>query len=220
MTFLASLKWKREYKSDSERFEKPFIYTLQEGRRLTLHQKPFQEPGFASTVWDSSIVISKLFERHPEHIQGRRCLDLSAGCGLVACVLSHLHPNTIVATDLLENLPLLKQNCEENAEHSIQVVPYRWGEPLDAVLNVPFDLVIACDVLYDHTAVRDLVSSLERLIKEDSAAWICCGRNGHAEEAFLRFCEERFDVSRPGDEIFDPDFFSEDISCFVLKKLH
>lgn len=38
-------------------------------------------PGVA--VWDSSIVIAKYCERWRDRWQGRRCLDLSAGCGLV-----------------------------------------------------------------------------------------------------------------------------------------
>ena len=34
-------------------------------------------------VWDSSIVMAKYFEVHAAELKGRRCLDLSAGCGLV-----------------------------------------------------------------------------------------------------------------------------------------
>jgi len=34
-------------------------------------------------VWDSSIVMAKYFEMHGRAIEGKRCLDLSAGCGLV-----------------------------------------------------------------------------------------------------------------------------------------
>ena len=34
-------------------------------------------------VWDSSIVMSKFFEQHRRSYQGKRFLDLSAGCGLV-----------------------------------------------------------------------------------------------------------------------------------------
>ena len=34
-------------------------------------------------VWDSSIVMAKYFEMHRAELVGKRCLDLSAGCGLV-----------------------------------------------------------------------------------------------------------------------------------------
>lgn len=36
-----------------------------------------------SAVWDSSIVAAKYLEKlGPDALRGRRCLDLSAGCGL------------------------------------------------------------------------------------------------------------------------------------------
>lgn len=41
-------------------------------------------------VWDSSIVVAKFFERWGNRWAGKRCLDLSAGCGLVgaACLFA------------------------------------------------------------------------------------------------------------------------------------
>ena len=55
--------------------------------QLRVEQRPFGAEGFASTVWDSSIVMSKYLERHSSQFAGKRCLELGAGCGLVgACV--------------------------------------------------------------------------------------------------------------------------------------
>jgi predicted nicotinamide N-methyase len=37
-----------------------------------------------AAVWDSSIVVAKYLEKlGPDALGGKRCLDLSAGCGLV-----------------------------------------------------------------------------------------------------------------------------------------
>lgn len=37
-----------------------------------------------AAVWDSSIVVAKYLEKlGPGALSGKRCLDLSAGCGLV-----------------------------------------------------------------------------------------------------------------------------------------
>jgi predicted nicotinamide N-methyase len=82
---------------------------------LNRHQARFRgAQGFASTVWDSSIVVSKLLERQPSLVVGRRVLDLSAGCGLVALAAAKLGAARTVATDLGPNLPLLRRNCERN----------------------------------------------------------------------------------------------------------
>lgn len=81
---------------------------------LTIRQGRFNEEGFASTVWDSAIVVAKWAERWQERLRGRRCLDLSAGCGLVGVALARLGARGVVATDLEANLPLLRANCEAN----------------------------------------------------------------------------------------------------------
>lgn len=64
-------------------------------------------------VWDSSIVLAKMFERHAARFAGKRCLDLSAGCGLPGVVLSKLGAR-VTATDLAPNLALLEKNAKAN----------------------------------------------------------------------------------------------------------
>lgn len=75
---------------------------------IVLRQAPFGPEGFASTVWDSSIVVSKMLERSPGLVRGKLCWDLSAGCGLVAAVMARLGASHVVASDLAPNLPLLR----------------------------------------------------------------------------------------------------------------
>jgi predicted nicotinamide N-methyase len=73
--------------------------------------------GFASTVWDSSIVLSKYLERRfgagAGALAGRRAVELGAGCGLVSCVLARLGAD-VTATDMEGNLPLLRDNLAAN----------------------------------------------------------------------------------------------------------
>ncbi len=64
------------------RFHRPYVHAVG-GKRLTVGQASFRAEGFASTVWDSSIVLAKYFERWSERYVGQRALDLSAGCGLI-----------------------------------------------------------------------------------------------------------------------------------------
>ena len=46
--------------------------------QLRVEQRPFGAEGFASTVWDSSIVMAKYLERHAPQFAGKRCLELGA----------------------------------------------------------------------------------------------------------------------------------------------
>lgn len=84
--FLRAWAWKREHRPDKVRFDKPYIHNMvQPCTTLTLKQSKFDAEGFASTVWDSSIVVAKYIERWNNRWAGKQCLDLSAGCGLALC---------------------------------------------------------------------------------------------------------------------------------------
>ena len=52
-------------------------------QRMICKLRQAMTSGMCPAVWDSSIVIAKYFEVHAGMLKGRRCLDLSAGCGLV-----------------------------------------------------------------------------------------------------------------------------------------
>ena len=74
---------------------------------LCIKQAPFGPLGFASTVWDSSIVMAKYIEKNAGVFKGKRCVELGAGCGLVGVVLARVGAE-VVLTDLHPNLPLLQ----------------------------------------------------------------------------------------------------------------
>jgi predicted nicotinamide N-methyase len=69
-----------------DRFKKPYLHNIITAggnpRTLVIHQAPFSTAGFASTVWDSAIVLAKYMERWPEKVVGKRCIELVSGCGL------------------------------------------------------------------------------------------------------------------------------------------
>ena len=131
---LAQFEWKREYMTSTARFEEPYTHELAcRSAPLVLQQAPFCPEGFASTVWDSSIVLSRYLERRaadghaivtsggtsaasaePPSFAGVRCIELGAGCGLPGLVLHALGAD-VTLTDLQGNLPLLTRNAEGNA---------------------------------------------------------------------------------------------------------
>eukprot|EP00884_Botryococcus_braunii_P021511 jgi/Botrbrau1/8043/Bobra.13_2s0014.2 len=186
LTFLRSWAWKREHRV---RFHRPYTHTVMlDGsvyKKLVLQQAAFSSEGFASTVWDSAIVISKYFERWPALCKGKWCLDLSAGCGLVGLVLGCLNAS-VAATDLAPNLQLLQRNFTSNGI-SGHIMEHRWGADT-AALNPPFDVIVACDVMYVEAAVGSLVDSLVALSSPTTLILVAHGRNRQAEPAFLTAC--------------------------------
>ena len=78
--FIRQWAWKREMKTERERFEDAYAYPTREDeeeeedeeetgterkrkRAIVLKQKKFAATGFASTVWDSAVVLSKYAEK-------------------------------------------------------------------------------------------------------------------------------------------------------------
>ena len=193
--FIRRWAWKREAKSDEERFSQPYAHEMQvragsavpmgfdaddgdsSTRTVTMRfaQRGFgdggADGGFASTVWDSAIVLAKYVERHQEKFRGVRACELGAGCGVVSAALVAAGASRVVATDLPENLPLLRENLlancggEEAEGHAWDVRPLAWGpDAATALGGEKFDLVVATDCMYVEEAAGALVDTLASLV--------------------------------------------------------
>lgn len=194
--FIRQWSWKREMKSDKERFEDEYTYPSTSGStRITLRQARYEAGrahGFASTVWDSAVVLAKYLERARPRVGN--ALELGAGCGLVSCVLSAICgvPN-VVATDLEGNVPLLRENAAKNAP-SATTRALRWGEDAADILPkgaTSFDLIVASDVVYVEELVPDLVRTLTRFSEPRKTRVVFAyGRNRQALETFLKCASE------------------------------
>ena len=122
--FLEQIAWKREFKSHAERFTRPYTHAgigVPPGVSLCIEQRPYGPDGFASTVWDSSIVLARAAEAWA--VRGLRCIELGAGCGLVGLALAVLGAH-VTLTDTPDNLPLLEANVA-HAAHALDALPVR-----------------------------------------------------------------------------------------------
>ena len=241
---LSHCAWKREYMSDHARFQRPYIHDL-DGVSITLQQAPFCPEGFASTVWDSSIVLARYLERESARFTGRRCIELGAGCGLPGLVL-HAIGADVSLTDLAGNLPLLNQNARANTiagAPPTRVCELSWGgTALPSSLFAdggaggrPFDVILATDVLYTREAVYLLVETLVAL-----AAWgrpdapadgaadgpadvpaaeilLAAGRNRHAGDDFFAIAASRFAITLVPAAELHPIYQCDDVSVWQLR---
>ena len=207
--FIRRWAWKREAKTDEERFVLPYEHEWL-GTKMSFAQRRFDDGGasggFASTVWDSSIVLAKYVEKHRGLFANKRVCELGAGCGVVSAALVKAGCARVVATDLPENLPLLRENmernCGENSENGEgarwEVKALTWGADAAVALGETFDVVVAADCMYIAEAASDLVDTLAALVPAggESAgpgslppALMSYGRNRQAEGEFLAACD-------------------------------
>lgn len=213
--WLRSWAWKREHRPDKVRFDRPYMHPFR-GEQLTIHQARFKEQGFASTVWDSSIVLAKYLEKNAARYAAARCLDLSAGCGLPGIVLAKLGAK-VTATDLGPNLVLLEKNAKANAL-SLEVREHTWGADV-AALAPPFAVVCACDVMYISEAVGPLVASLVALSGPGTEVLIAHGRNRQAEPEFMLAAKKCFSVEKICSEELDELYQCADVDVLRLQHL-
>lgn len=225
--WLEQRKWKREHMSDEDRFYRPYRHVLGAGRcssapELELEQRPFGPEGFASTVWDSSIVLARMLEALPPgSFAGKRCVELGAGCGLVGLVLCAAGAD-VVLTDLPCNLRLLRANARANTKHlkgRARVAALSWGEPLGAELRGRWDVVVATDVFYARGAMGKLLESLETLAGPETRVMLAAGRNRHADEEFFEQARGGWAVEAVPRSEMHPTFSCDDVAVWRLTKL-
>ena len=111
-------------------------------------------------LWPSAIGLAERLTEEPSLVAGKRVLELGAGVGLPGLVAQSLGA-TVTQTDYQEPpLVLAQQNAERNGVTGIIYQTLDWRHPPDMV---PFDVVLASDVLYErslHEVLFDLLPSV------------------------------------------------------------
>ncbi|GAM18451.1 hypothetical protein SAMD00019534_016260 [Acytostelium subglobosum LB1] len=79
-----------------ERFKEPFVLPFQT-HTIEIKQSS-KGPRVGSTVWDSSIVMSKYFEIEigSKNLKGKRVIELGSGVGLLGIALSLLDADIVL----------------------------------------------------------------------------------------------------------------------------
>ena len=115
--------------------------------------------GTSRRLWPAAIVLARYLYAHPELVRGKRVVELGAGAGAAGLVCAALGATHVSLTDEPDALPLLSDNVARNESAgalggcSLAVLPCSWGdeEHISALVEAaggPFDVVIACEVVY------------------------------------------------------------------------
>ncbi|KAD4178242.1 hypothetical protein R6Q59_021804 [Mikania micrantha] len=200
------------------------------GRCISISQSPSSlgAPGVTGSVmWDSGIVLGKFLENAVETgllvLQGKKVVEVGAGCGLVGCIAALLG-SQVILTDMPDRLRLLKKNIEDNLYGDVRgcatVNELIWGDRPDPELVKPVpDFVIGSDVIYSEEAVTDLLETLVDLSGSGTTI-ILAGelRNDAVLEYFMEAAMDDFIIGRVDQTGWHPDYRSPRVAMYVLVK--
>jgi predicted nicotinamide N-methyase len=185
--------WQRRKLPNQQRFCETFNWEVA-GRQIHVAQlRPFNAKTCGLAVWDSSLVLSKYLERRfgTSGLQGKRLIELGSGCGVLG-ISAGLLGGEVILTDAKVALTQLSQNVELNLPPlefpNVHVCQLKWGEDVSAALHphaVPFDFVLASDVVYNEDTVDALLQSFYDL--SDAHTEILLGLQTHNKESIEYF---------------------------------
>lgn len=125
-------------------------------------------------LWNAGQWLASHFDEHPEEVQGKSIVELGAGAGLPSVVSALNGAKVTVVTDypdpeLIENLAWnLEENVKGPASDRAIAKGFLWGAPVDDILALnegkQYDVVILCDLLFNHSEHTKLVKSCLELL--------------------------------------------------------
>ena len=160
-------------------------------------------PLFVDNVWPGSLVLSDyLCEIYKDNklLEGKRSIELGAGCALPSLVLKRLGIEYSTITDypaigVIENIQEL---IEKNNLSNIFVKPHIWGSDVNELLleQSKYDIVLVAECLWKDTYSLhiDLLTSIYHLLSSDGCAYISFAHRpsfdkSHNKENDLEFFE-------------------------------
>lgn len=193
-----------------------------------------------TSVWPCSLVLVKFIERwaplsnsssnpNPNpyldllDFRSKRAVEIGAGCGVAGMGLFLLGLSDIVLTDIAPVMPALKRNLKVNKSvlgRNLKYMTMYWND-LEKIrgMNLPFDFVIATDVVYIEESVSDLVRAMEILVGENGVVLLGYQvRCPDADKRFWEMCGEVFVVDKVPHEHLHPEYAYEETNVYVMRK--
>jgi predicted nicotinamide N-methyase len=124
-----------------------------------------------------------------EDLRGKRVVELGCGLGVPSITAARGGAEVIATDGDIDALALVERNAEAN-DVELETAAVDWADPNELVERGPFDLVLACDVLYERPGVAMLLNLLPRLAP---VAWVADpGRP--AADAFFEKASKRWSI--------------------------
>jgi predicted nicotinamide N-methyase len=127
--------------------------------------------GYGGRVWASALLLSQELLNTPSIVEGKRVLELGAGCGATGLTAAACGANEVVLTDgeqdVLANLSL---NVERNRgslppRAAVSTHLLDWVD--DQMSADRFDILLGADIVYIPSSLSYLASTIRRRMKRD-----------------------------------------------------
>ncbi len=139
-------------------------------------------PPFWASAWAGGQALARYVLDHPDVAAGRRVLDLASGSGLVAVAAAMAGAATTTANDID---PYAIAAISANAETNGVAIDVLSGDLLDGD-GAGAEVVLAGDVLYNHSLASRVLPFLHRLVERGVYVLVGDPDRGYVPHDWLR----------------------------------
>ncbi|KAI3634204.1 hypothetical protein MIR68_007808 [Amoeboaphelidium protococcarum] len=132
---------------------------------------------WAHYAWNAGIYIAKYIDSNPDVVRGKKVLELGAGAAFPSIVSALNNASQVVVTDYpdIELIQQLSDNVLFNLKANtgqFQVTGHLWGKD-ETWLDGSFDVVILCDLIFNHNQHRNMLVSCQRALQNKGGIVLC-----------------------------------------------
>lgn len=144
---------------------------ISENLTLLIHQTRSKGSTTGWLVWPVAVDLCNLLIDSPEVVYGKTVLEVGSGTGIVGLVCGILGTRLTIITDMLESLPICRDNVRENIQahpslKNVRVEELLWGDQshMNRINDGhgAIDVIIGSDVIYHQSddVLESLVSTI------------------------------------------------------------
>lgn len=122
------------------------------------------EPAYtASKLWPAAYELARYLVQRPHIVNGKNVVELGAGLGFAGIAAAKVGAH-VVATDLSENLPLLRDHFDAN-DVLATCEPLDWTDPTSSPVatGARYDVILAADCVFWPRLFEPLIDTLDVL---------------------------------------------------------
>ncbi|MGC4106747.1 MAG: methyltransferase domain-containing protein [Thermomicrobiales bacterium] len=128
---------------------------------------PEQNLPYWAELWPSGVGLASEIAAEPTIVAGKRAVELGSGVGITAAVALAAGADLLATDYAPESLILARWTSLQHAGCEPETMQLNWRDEADVahlLVDGPFAVVIAADVLYEGRDVAPLLRLLERLV--------------------------------------------------------